>query len=66
MEPIQTITISSYYFSVQILTIRQKIAFHLIHFFGKKIFAVYIIFQYCSETVHFDRDDVVNFCIFNY
>jgi hypothetical protein len=20
---------------------------------------------YCSETVHFDRDDVVNFCIFN-
>jgi hypothetical protein len=21
--------------------------------------------KYCSETVHFDREDVVNFCIFN-
>jgi hypothetical protein len=24
-----------------------------------------VIEEYCSETVHFDRDDVVNFCIFN-
>jgi hypothetical protein len=28
-------------------------------------FDIFSYYKYCSETVHFDRDDVVNFYIFN-